>query len=198
MIEFRVIKRNNKFLNGFELGIFSDSISHDFTSVRKGKISPKFIFPRSRKCSFLDNLKVNDRVGIVWRPSVGPHKTDLGSVFIIINGMNEQEITPCGSPYLYLNMENCNVSQLQLIPEKDRSRLWCPNGLTERMSFFPVRHTYQAISPVRWDSRLKTSNVKMEKSIDKKAVLTVKPSSDTGNVQSVKYAQDTILQNFTT
>ena len=77
LIEFRITKRNTQFLSGFEFGVFTDSHTSDLISIKKGKISQNslskcaMVQPRTRVVTLLENLKVNDRVGIVWRPSPG-------------------------------------------------------------------------------------------------------------------------------
>ena len=92
----------------------------------------------------MNNLKVNDRFGVVWRQT--PSSDGLGSAYLILNGTDEFEIASGISPSkIYIKL-NGNVDEIRLVPESERSRLWCPHStcLTNRISLYPVRHSYQA------------------------------------------------------
>ena len=91
----------------------------------------------------MNNLKVNERFGVVWRQT--PSSDGLGSAFLILNGTDEFEIASGISPSkIYIKL-NGNVDEIRLVPESERSRLWCPHStcLTNRISLYPVRHSYQ-------------------------------------------------------
>ena len=108
----------------------------------------------------MNNLKVNDRFGVVWRQT--PSSDGLGSAYLILNGTDEFEIASGISPSkIYIKL-NGNVDEIRLVPESERSRLWCPHStcLTNRISLYPVRHSYQAGF---LDTRFRYNEVRREK-----------------------------------
>ena len=142
LVEFIVTKRNSQFLFGPELGLFSNSNRSDLINIQKGKI--RHSRNGGREFKKMNNLKVNERFGVVWRQT--PSSDGLGSAFLILNGTDEFEIASGISPSkIYIKL-NGNVDEIRLVPESERSRLWCPHStcLTNRISLYPVRHSYQA------------------------------------------------------
>ena len=148
LVEFIVTKRNSLFLFGPELGLFSNSNRSDLINIQKGKIRHSTMGAQcrtgGREFKKLNNLKVNERFGVVWRQT--PSSDGLGSAYLILNGTDEFEIASGISPSkIYIKL-NGNVDEIRLVPESERSRLWCPHStcLTNRISLYPVRHSYQA------------------------------------------------------
>ena len=169
LVEFIVTKRNSQFLFGPELGLFSNSNRSDLINIQKGKI--RHSRTGGREFKKMNNLKVNERFGVVWRQT--PSSDGLGSAFLILNGTDEFEIASGISPSkIYIKL-NGNVDEIRLVPESERSRLWCPHStcLTNRISLYPVRHSYQSNYSLKWDSRLNAKNVKISRLKEEKEYL---------------------------
>ena len=162
LIEFEVCGRNNEKWHALELGVFAEDDQNDLATLRRGQVWPAKNNPSNSNQMIGCTLSIGDRVGLVWRGN-----GLLGRVELIINSTHVYTLTrEIARPFVRLHL-NGFVTKLKILAEGDRSSIWSPGYIDMNrptLGMLPLRQR-QKSDDFRWDSRFKTSNVHMDKTM---------------------------------